>query len=37
MKRATKDSLWATALAVVVTGLITWREARREKSQGTSR
>ena len=33
MKRGTKDGLWATALAVVVTSLITWREAVRERAR----
>jgi hypothetical protein len=30
MKRGTKDAVWATALAVAVTALITWREVARE-------
>lgn len=34
MKRGTKDALWATALAVALTGLITWREASKEDARG---
>lgn len=29
MKAGTKDALWATAVAVAVTGLLTWRDVSR--------
>jgi hypothetical protein len=39
MKQATKDGLLATALAVAITGLITWRDvaSARERARGAYR
>ena len=37
MKRGTKDALWATGAAVALTGLITWREWRKQRDRGKSK
>ena len=37
LRRGTKDALWATGLAVSLTGLITWREWRKQRDRGKSK
>lgn len=37
MRVGTRDALWATGLAIAITGLITWREVARERASASTR